>query len=298
MTHGRGDHTDVSASNAGASNAGASNAGAGDAGASDADAGGIMIDVDGIPDFWERVRSAPERYLLLDYDGTLAPFRTNRMDALPVPGALEAVKAIRDSGTTRLAMLTGRPVRELVELVGDLGVPMVGSHGFEFMAPGGDVELGELTDEQDERFGRAEREARAVARAARVERKPASVGLHTRGMPEEEARALHEEILRAWSIDLEGLGLECRRFSGGVELRLTAVHKGTALERIIERRSDAAFCVYVGDDDTDEDAFKALPASGVGIKVGPRGVRTSASGRLDDPKAVGRFLETWLTVTR
>jgi trehalose-phosphatase len=261
-------------------------------------AGEAGVDVHGVPDFWERVKSAPERYLVLDYDGTLAPFRTNRMDALPVPGALEAVRSIRDSGTTRLAMLTGRPVLELIELIGDIGVPMFGSHGFEFMAPGGDVELGELTDAQEERFRRAERESREVVGDARVERKPASVGLHTRGMLEEEARRLHEEITRIWSADLEGLGLECRRFSGGVELRLAATHKGTALARIIEGRGEEALCVYVGDDDTDEDAFKALPASGVGVKVGPPGVRTSALGRLDDPEAVGRFLETWLTVTR
>jgi trehalose-phosphatase len=261
-------------------------------------AGKITIAVDGVPDLWERARSSPERYLILDYDGTLAPFRTNRMDAVPAPGALEALKAIRDSETTKLTMLTGRPVRELVELVGDLGVPMVGSHGFEFLAPGGDVERGELTDTQQERFRRAERQGRAVAGAARVERKPASVGLHTRGMPEEEARRLHDEVLTIWSEDLAGLGLECRRFAGGVELRLTDTHKGTALERIIATRSQAALCVYVGDDETDEDAFKALPASGVGIKVGPPGVRTSARGRLDDPEAVRRFLETWVTMTR
>jgi trehalose-phosphatase len=255
-------------------------------------------EVDGVPDFWERVGSAPERYLLLDYDGTLAPFRENRMDAVPVPGAMEAVKSIRDSGTTRVAMLTGRPVRELVELIGDLGVPMVGSHGFEFMSPGGDVETGRLTDAQEERFERAEQEAREIAGTARVERKPASVGLHTRGMPEEKARELHEAVIRMWRADIAGLGLECRRFSGGVELRLTSIDKGTALERIIEGRGEAALCVYVGDDDTDEDAFGALPASGIGVKVGPRGVRTIARGRLDDPEAVRGFLETWVTMTR
>jgi trehalose-phosphatase len=194
-------------------------------------------------------------------------------------------------------MLTGRPLRELIELTGDLGVPMVGSHGFEFLLPGGRIETHKLTAMQEERLQRAEREAREIAERARVERKPASVGLHTRGIPESEANELHARVSELWRADIEGLGLECRRFSGGVELRLKAVHKGTALERLLSDQPDGTLCVYIGDDDTDEDAFAALPDSGVGIKVGPPGSHTRAQARLDDPEAVRAFLETWLATT-
>jgi trehalose-phosphatase len=253
--------------------------------------------VDGIPDFWERVGSAPERWLVLDYDGTLAPFRRNRMEALPVNGALQALETIRDSGTTNLAMLTGRPLRELLQLVGDLSIPMAGSHGFEFLTPNGSIESGELTSRQESRLREAERQATALARNARVERKPASVGLHTRGMPESLAHELHERVSEVWSKGAESDDLECRRFSGGVELRLRSAHKGTALERLLEDRGPAALCVYVGDDETDEDAFAALPNSGIGIKVGPSGAATRAPGRLDDPNAVKEFLDTWIVTT-
>jgi trehalose 6-phosphate phosphatase len=256
------------------------------------------IPVDGVPDFWQRVSSAPERCLVLDYDGTLAPFRRNRMDALPLEGVLDDLKTIRDSGTTSLALITGRPLLELVKLIGDLRIPMAGSHGFEFLLPGGSIERGELTPQQEARFVRAEREARATAPDARIERKPASVGLHTRGMPEARARELHEAVASIWTRDAAEVGMECRRFSGGVELRLKAVHKGTALARLLEGHGPGALCVYVGDNETDEDAFGALPDSGIGIKVGPRGVRTRALGRLEDPHAVRGLLETWIATTK
>jgi len=219
------------------------------------------------------------------------------MEALPVAGALEALEAIRISGATRLAMLTGRPLRELLELVGDLGMPMAGSHGFEFLGPGGSIETGHLTPQQESRLQEAERQARSLTGSARVERKPASVGLHTRGMPEDEARELHDSVSAIWRDGATALDLECRMFSGGVELRLKSAHKGTALGRLLEGRGAAALCVYVGDDETDEDAFAALPDTGIGIKVGPPGVQTRAPGRLDDPHAVKEFLETWIAVT-
>lgn len=253
--------------------------------------------VDGVPDLWERIDAASETWLVLDYDGTLAPFRRNRMDAVPVEGAIEDLVTIRDSGATRLAMLTGRPLSELLELVGDLGIPMVGSHGFEFLLEDGSIEREELSSGQEERLETAEREARSIAPDARIERKPASVGLHTRGMPEPAARELHERVAEAWRQDAEQNELEVRSFSGGVELRLKAIHKGTALERLLEGHRKPALCVYVGDDETDEDAFAALPDGGVGIKVGPRGVPTRARGRLDDPFAVKEFLDTWIATT-
>jgi trehalose 6-phosphate phosphatase len=253
--------------------------------------------VHGVPGFWQRVAAAGERLLVLDYDGTLAPFRVNRMEALPLPGVLEDLRSIRDSGRTQLAIITGRPLRELIQLIGDLHVPMSGSHGFEFLAPYGSIDSGELTDGQVARFVRAEREAREIAPDARVERKPASVGLHTRGMPEARAAELQERVTEAWTRDAAAVGMECRRFSGGVELRISSVHKGKALERLLESRGDDALTVYIGDDETDEDAFAALPDSGVGIKVGPSGVTTRAAGRLDDPEAVKGLLRTWTVMT-
>ena len=61
--------------------------------------------------FLERLASAPARVLLLDYDGTLAPFVVDRTLALPYPQVPPLIVRIMARGT-RVVLISGRPVRE------------------------------------------------------------------------------------------------------------------------------------------------------------------------------------------
>ena len=58
--------------------------------------------------FFRKVAEAPSRVLLLDYDGTLAPFREERDEAVPYPGVREAVRNQIVSGRSRLVVVSGR----------------------------------------------------------------------------------------------------------------------------------------------------------------------------------------------
>ncbi|MFH1501800.1 MAG: trehalose-phosphatase [Candidatus Eisenbacteria bacterium] len=254
-------------------------------------------DVEGIPDFWERVRDADDRCLVLDFDGTIAEFEVERMAARPLPGVVDLLIQIRDRTETYLAMMTGRPISELLALMGDLLLPISGSQGTEFRMPDGSYQTHLPSDRQEERFRRAEAEARALTTAGRLERKIASIGLHTRGVDPAVARREEEAVCRAWSADASEYDLECRAFKGGVELRLLDIDKGTALEALLRDRPADGLCVYVGDDLTDEDAFRALAGRGLSIKVGGPDDPTCALGRLPDPTAVKEFLGTWLEIT-
>ncbi len=253
-------------------------------------------DVAGIPGFWKTLRASAAPCLVLDYDGTLAEFKKDRMAAFPVDGVVDTLLRIRDETNTYLAVMTGRPVAELLSLLGDLRIPVSGSQGTEFRYPDGTYQTLLPSDRQQERLERAEREARSIARLGRVERKIASVGLHTRGIPPEDAKREEDEACKAWTRDAADYDLECRRFKGGVEMRLTDIDKGTALHTLLRDRPPDGLCVYVGDDLTDEDAFKAIRDRGYGIKVGGPNDETAARGRLRDPKEVERFLEGWLQV--
>ncbi len=253
-----------------------------------------LIEIEGVPDFWERLAPAGDSSLVLDYDGTLAPFHVDRMRALPLDGVVELLTRIRDAGRTHLSIMTGRPMKELLALLGDLDIPVSASQGTEFRFPDGTLLTLVPTQVQEERLARALEEARAIAPDGRVERKIASVAMHTRGVDPEQAKSMEDELCSLWEEDANDHNLECRRFLGGVELRLDDIDKGTALEKLLERRPDDDFCVYVGDDYTDEDALEVLVDRGIGIKVGSPEIPTHARGRLADPCAVREFLKGWV----
>lgn len=255
------------------------------------------IEIEGIPNFWDTVRDAPNRCLLLDYDGTLAEFQVDRMQAFPLEGVVDLLIQIRDRTETRLAVLTGRPVSELLRLLGDLRIPVSGSQGTEFRHPDGTYQTHEPAAEQEERLIRAEAEARRMCPEGRVERKVASVAVHTRGLDAERARTIEDDIRRAWCADIDAYDLDCRDFCGGIELRLRGIDKGTALISLLRDQPGRSLCVYVGDDLTDEDAFQAVVGHGYGIRVGRTDSETAANGRLADPPAVREFLREWLKVT-
>ena len=88
-----------------------------------------MIEIINIPDFWESVRQAHHKFLGLDYDGTLAPFRVDPMEAEPLEGITALLIELSSMTDTTLAIISGRPVREVITLVGNLNIFFVGSHG-------------------------------------------------------------------------------------------------------------------------------------------------------------------------
>jgi trehalose 6-phosphate phosphatase len=258
-----------------------------------------LVEIEGARDFWDRLAGAEHACLVLDYDGTLAPFRVNRMEAFPLHGVVDLLTTIRDSGRTHLAIMTGRPMKELLYLLGDLGIPISASQGTEFRYPDGTWLTLLPTERQENRLRRAQEEAASVSLKARVERKVASVALHTRGMDPDAAKSAHEKLCEIWSRDAEEYNLECRHFIGGIEIRLRDIDKGTALRTLLDERPSDGLCVYAGDDYTDEDALKVLAEDerGIGIKVGSPDVPTYAHGRLVDPYAVREFLRGWIRTT-
>jgi len=240
--------------------------------------------------------AAARRVLLgLDYDGTLAPFQVDRMAAVPLPGIVPALRAVTRDSSTHLVIISGRRVTEVAELLGPVGVMMVGSHGYERRHADGRLEQVALDAMQVAGLARALAQGEHMGHGRRLERKLASLAFHTRGMDPLHAQTLERQMFETWSALTEASRLACRHFDGGVELRAEGVDKGTVLDSLLhELPVDLA--VYVGDDATDEDAFDVLRRQGgIGIKVGQGD--TLAAGRLLDCTEVLQWLRRW-TETR
>ena len=243
--------------------------------------------------FFARLRRAGSSVLLTDYDGTLAPFVNDRHRATFYPGAFEALSAVADGGRTRVVVVSGRPLRELAPVF-DLRFELWASHGVETRRRDGSVERPELDPALTRLLEEAERWAGQRGWAELVERKPFGLALHARADPAKFPDAAPAWMAR-WSQPAQDAGLEVQLFDGGVEFRPAGRHKGQIVERILAEAGDGTVIAYLGDDDTDEDAFRALRGRGLGVLVRWERRGTFAEAWLRPPDELVEFLLQWRT---
>ncbi len=195
--------------------------------------------------------------LALDYDGTLAPFHVERDQALLPPRTRALLDALAQEPHTRLVIVSGRPVEELAR-VGAFGpgVELWGGHGWEHLDAADQLERFEV--EADLASVIASEFARLATEvdSQHLERKHASIAVHWRGLDETEASTLETSVRGQWQQLAALHPLQARGFDGGVELRVTGRDKGSVMQSLLANGNESL--LYVGDDDTDEDAFRAL----------------------------------------
>jgi trehalose 6-phosphate phosphatase len=244
--------------------------------------------------FLDRLRAAPERILLLDYDGTLAPFTTERDKAVPYPEVVPVLEGIIACGT-RVVLITGRSARELAELAGLQPRPEIwGSHGAEHLGSDGNYTLASGLAPYREGLEMAAACLQGKGFDQHIECKPGGVALHWRGMSRPEASKLKSQVLQRWLPLLLQHRLKLLEFDGGVELRAPGFNKGDAVRTILAETAPHAALAYLGDDTTDEDAFEALRGKGLTILVRPETRSTAAEIWLQPPKELVQFLQDWL----
>jgi len=248
-------------------------------------------------ELWPRVKTAPHRLLMVDYDGTLAPLRLNRMDARLPPRNFEALSALSARRDTTLIVISGRGMDELSELTAGLSITLIGEHGWVTRDVGGAVREAPLPAAVAKGLAEAESTARAHGLGPRLERKRTGVVLHLRDLPPEQASVLDARARALWKPILTAYAIRLDPIHGGLELRASGRNKGTAALERLAQEPPQTLPVYVGDDLADEDAFRAVRAKGFGLRVGPDTAPTNASGRLPSLEAVSLFLEEWLRVT-
>lgn len=231
---------------------------------------------------------AESEALYLDFDGTLADIALRPDHVIvhePLPALLAAL--LRHLGGA-VAVVTGRSLADIDAMLAPLSLPGAGVHGAELRLANGEARVLEQPPE-----------VAAIARELRgsfaddprifVEDKGAAVALHYRQAPE---RA--EECVASVARLAAAAGLQVLQGRMVVEMRRPGVDKGAALCMLALHAPFATRRpVFVGDDTTDEDGFRAAAAlGGHGVKVGPG--RTAAPYRIDEVSAVHAWLESSL----
>lgn len=236
--------------------------------------------------------------LFADFDGTLAHIVDHPERAVLAPGTgarLEALARIIPVG-----ILSGRDLGDIRSRVGIDGIYYAGSHGFDIAGPHGEHAV--LDDDTEPLRELAEAASRIRERTNAIaglffEHKRHSLAVHFRRASEADAAAVLASVDQvAGSFPL----LRQLRGKAVVEIQPDIEwHKGKALRWLMTTAGlDGRRPLYIGDDVTDEDAFREVLHDGVGILVAQDRTATHGRYRLSDPTEVASFLEELLAWLR
>jgi len=242
----------------------------------------------------ESVAQAPVSALLLDYDGTLSPFCLNRQQALPYPGVTALLQAIIVKGRTRVVIITGRSAREVIPLLAVQPSPEVwGCHGLERLRPDGTCETPRVEEPALRALAEADRWLRHQGLDNRAEFKTGAVAFHWRDLNEAAAAEARDQVLLGWLPIAQSAPMELLEFDGGIEMRMPGFDKGDAVRTIVGEIGPEVPVAYLGDDITDERAFRALGGRGLTVLVRLEWRKTAAGLWIMPPEGLRDFLTRW-----
>jgi trehalose-phosphatase len=236
--------------------------------------------------------------LFLDYDGTLTPIVDRPEEAkLPLP-VKEALKALCERCV--VAIISGRDLEDVRSRVGIRTLFYAGSHGFDIAGP----ETMHVQNQQGSDYLPALAKAEQVLRervlrisGVQVERKRFGIAVHYRNVAARDTERLKfvvEEVAALFPVLRRTEGKKVYELQPGIEW-----DKGKALTWLLDMlhldRPDV-LPLYVGDDATDEDAFKVVSERGLGIVIEEASRETLAQYVLANPREMQVFLERLLAL--
>ncbi|KAG5361658.1 Trehalose-phosphatase [Yarrowia sp. C11] len=254
----------------------------------------------------ERFKMAKKRVFLFDYDGTLTPIVTDPAAATPSDGLKRDLRALGKDPRNAIWIISGRDSAFLDKWLGDITeLGMSAEHGC-FMKNPGSTEWENLAANFDMSWQKDVNDIFQYyterTQGSHIERKRVALTWHYRRADPEfglfqarECRAhLEQAVVPRWDV-------EVMSGKANLEVRPKSVNKGEIVKRLISEYSSEGeppqFVLCMGDDQTDEDMFKALKdvpdldsESIFPVMIGPPEKKTTASWHLLEPKGVLEML--------
>ena len=252
---------------------------------------------------WPRVSETLRRsaiLLLSDFDGTLTPIVSRPSGATLSEETRSVLKQLNDEEWCTVALISGRPLRDLVGRVNIEGIIYVGNHGSEIEGPGLFFQA-PLPEESVSAIRRVVREIGALPlefRGVEVEDKELSLSVHFRNAAPADIGKIAARVSATVApfVDFNFLRVDAGKKV--FEVRPSSWDKGKAVDYVMESlrpRIGGFLPIFLGDDTTDEDAFRAVGDEGLTVFVGDDGVQSCASYRLSDTDEVLAFLKMLLS---
>lgn len=246
------------------------------------------------PVWYDTVRYHAPLLVLTDFDGTLTPIVPTPDQARLPAGMKRILRALSLADGIQVGVVSGRSVSGVRQLIRLRGLVYVGNHGLEiqgprvrFVHPAAARAIPVLR-----RIAARGRAALREIRGAIVESKRLSLSIHYRLVNASRLAQFQRCVRRALAPWVGRRSVRVTRGKRVIEVRPpVAWHKGSAVDWLMKAyRCRRGAVIYVGDDRTDEDAFRAVNRHrGISIVVGPPRQASAARWRLNSPDEVGKM---------
>jgi len=240
----------------------------------------------------DRIKQAQNLFLFLDYDGTLTPIAPRPDMALCPSEVKRLLEALRDLPGVSLAIISGRSLEDVRAKVGVSGTTYVGNHGLEIENPAGRHKkiLTPARKRELKRIIQNLQNSLKEIPGILFEEKGPILSVHYRNVPQKSFATISQKVEK----EIQQRRDRWKIASGKMVLEIQPnvdFDKGKAVREIIEVFPSAALLpIYLGDDQTDEDAFRVVKKQGISVYVGPGKFPSEADFFLRNPDEVQEFL--------
>jgi trehalose 6-phosphate synthase/phosphatase len=216
----------------------------------------------------QQFEHASRRCILLDYDGTLAPYQKIPSLAAPSKELLQLLQQLADDGRNEVVIISGRDAETLDQWLGRLPLTLVAEHGALFRVRGeGWVEQTSLNAEWKDSIRPLMQLFVNRCAGSFIEEKKSTLAWHYRNTQTDLGFARSRELRNGLLQLITNTSLQVIDGNKVLEVRMAGIDKGNASLNLLSRMQPD-FVLCIGDDTTDEDMFRLLRDRAHTMKVG------------------------------
>lgn len=256
--------------------------------------------------YWGRIRKTLKDkfvYLFLDYDGTLSPIAETPDKAVIPDRTKDILFELAETPNCKVAVISGRALKDISRRVGIKNIVYAGNHGLEIKGPNINFK-DPVSSAQVKTIKEVKaklKEGLSPIKGVLIEDKGLSLSVHYRLADKENMPAIMAKFYTIIFPYEFANNIQVRSGKMVLEIRPpVSWDKGTAVLWLLGKRPFEirgkrvkVIPIYIGDDATDEDAFKSLKDKGITVSVG-KSYRGGADFYLKDTEEMPRFLEAIL----
>ncbi|KAI8394082.1 trehalose-phosphatase-domain-containing protein [Radiomyces spectabilis] len=235
-------------------------------------------------------KSANKRLFLFDYDGTLTPIVRNPADACPTPTLLNYLKHLCTDQANSVWIISGRDQVFLNTYLGNIQrLNLSAEHG-SFMKIAGEQDWIDMLKDADMQWKDVALEIfekyTAKLPGTNIEKKKSSITWHYRNAVDSDEAYRQSKLCHKELMQIPGVDILVGKMN--LEVRSHLVNKGEVVKRIKTDTPEVDFIMCAGDDQTDEDMFRALldDKKAFTVSIGPSSKPTLAGWCVESSEQV------------